>query len=292
MQSYTFPLHDSFLNYSPLIQIHRWFQFYEHSNTNINNQLALLTENIHIKSRFDESKGHEGYKERVAKLAPHWINAHHIQELELTQIDYKTIALKLNIIYQNIGYLPNEQLSNTALRYTTSMTIENTQQLPRFTEILIEASTIDIPSEYEQFISSYSEHRIRTLVYNFCNLFDSRLANAEGFKDIFASEIDIQLPAHRCTNFEEFDKWFQERPAQMIKSKHILDSLNINAITPNSYQVTLEFSWTGASKHHPETPLATRTLHQWIVIDNPLEPFARIQTMSVQTLPCSIAAIA
>jgi hypothetical protein len=256
------------------------------------NQLALLAENIHVKSRFDESKGHEAYKERVSKISPDWINAHHIQQIELIPIDYKTIGLNLDIVYQNIGYLPNEQLTNTALHYKTLMTIENAQQLPRFTEILIEESTIDIPSEYEQFISSYSEHRLRSLIYYFCTLFHSKRPNAEGFKDIFASEIEIELPAKKCTNFEDFDQWFQERPAQMIKSKHILDSLNINPITPNSYQVTFEFSWTGASQHHPETPLATRTLHQWVVIDNPQEPFARIQTMSVQTLPCKIAAIA
>ncbi|RUR12207.1 hypothetical protein [Legionella sp. km772] len=292
MHPYTFPLHDSLLNYAPLIQIHRWFQFYEHPNTNLSNQLALFSENIHIKSRFDESRGYEAYKERVSKISPQWINAHHIQQVELKQIDYRTIELNLDIIYQNIGYLPNEQLTNTPLHYRTKLAVENMQQLPRFTEIIIEESQLDIPSGYEQFISSYPEHRIRTLIYYFCTLFDSKLPSAEGFKDIFSSEIDISLPTAQCTNFEDFTTWFQERPAQMLQSKHVLDSLNINAIAPNSYQVSFEFSWSGASKIHPETPLAARTLHQWIVIDNPSEAFARIQTMSVQTLPCKIAAIA
>ena len=188
--------------------------------------------------------------------------------------------------------MPNNELTNKALRYKTILAIENTQQLPRFTEIVIDDSEISIPQMYEQFISSYPEHRIKNLVYYFCNLFDSKLPSAEGFKDIFTNDIDIELPGRKCSSFEDFNNWFRERPAQMIKSKHILDSLSINSIMSNTYQVTLEFSWSGVSQHHPETPLATRTLHQWTVIDNSSESFARIQALSVQSLPCQIAAIA
>lgn len=292
MHPYTLPLHESLLNYQVLTQIHRWFEFYEHNSKNLNNQIALLTENIHIRSQFEENTGLEAYKARVNKIAPHWLNAHHIQLMELTSLDYKTLSLNLKILYQNIGYLPNEQLTNTPLQYKILMNVDNAHSLPRFAEILIEDWETTVAPEYDTFIPTYAQHRIQSLAYYFSSLLDSKLPNAQNFKDILATEIDLQFPTHHCSNYQEFEHWFAEKPARMTKSKHIIDALTMNTIAPNTYQVTIEFSWTGASQNNPEQPLTTRSLHQWMVIDNPEEPFARIQTMSVQALPCAIVAIA
>jgi hypothetical protein len=283
MRAYTISPQQLPLAYRVLAQVHRWYQFYERAVNQVDNQLDLLSEQIHVKSASEESTGHQAYRERVTKLTPHWQNAHHIQQFTLQERN-QILLLDLNIIYQNIGYLADGKLMNAAVNYQMQLTQNNSLFLPKFVDIQLQARDSAIPAVYAEFIDAYPQNRICSLIYYFAALMDSHLPDATPFQEIFSSTVDIQLSSAHCRNFEEFNSWYQSKPAQMLKSQHVLENLAIEALDHNSYQATFEFAWTGIHKNKPGVTIQARTRHQWRVLDNPQDRFAQIQTIAVTAL--------
>jgi hypothetical protein len=61
-----------YIRHAAMAQLHRWYQIYENSETDISNQLDILSPDIKLKSGLGEARGHDAYKERVNQLPKTW----------------------------------------------------------------------------------------------------------------------------------------------------------------------------------------------------------------------------
>jgi len=265
-----------------MTQVHRWYQFYERADQIVENQLDLLTDDIYVKSSLDESRGRDAYRTRLSKIPAGWKNAHHIQHVEVKQTD-NIILLMMEIIYQNIGYLPERKMMNTPLRYHAKLGNYHSL-LPKFFDVQIEQMDIEISHLYSEFRDAYALNRMKSLIHYWLTLFETPLSDATLFKEIFYKEINLHLSSARCANYDEFNSWFTKNTMPVLKSSHTINFFKVNEIDKNLYQLNMELEWSGFAKNNPDQELEARTSHEWIVISNPLERFPRIKSIKVNSL--------
>lgn len=277
------------IEHAVLTQAHRWYQFYERNDRYIENQLDILTDQVFIKSVFDEGRDKAAYLERAANL-PNWQNSHQIQSVAVERINKNTLALNMNILYQNVGYLPDNTLSNTHLNYSAKLQ-EGLDRLPKFSEIIISTNTTSPIKTYSSFQDRYPENRAKSLAHYWLFLIETRPKNIAYFKELFTDKLDLSLSSRHIHNSESFEKWIRETDSQVLHSGHTIARFDLTTVNSHEYEIEMEFEWRGYLQEQPDVEFEARTLHHWIIINNPSERFARIKSMNSRLIknfqPCA-----
>ena len=256
-------------------QYFRWYQLYERdlSDVRISNQLSILDKDVEVETVAGKMKGRDGYPKRV-KAYKGWQNAHHVQNVTVKEVE-SGIALEADIIYQCI--LPDGSKKNFALHYNTHLE-KTAGLLPLFTKIKI---TPKKELDSKNFEDAYPDNRMKSLMHYWLLCMEQLDGNVEPFKELLADKFELNFSTNsQMTSIAELEKWLNGMPMQLQSSQHFPQNLSIKQLEDNKYKVNVEFAWFGVMKNG--TKLKATTGHEWIVVDDVNEAFARIQKVTVK----------
>lgn len=266
-----------YLRHAALAQLHRWYQLYENNETELANQLDILSEGIKIKSGLGEGKGHEIYKERISQLPKTWQNAHFVRNPKFN-ISNEGTELELDVTYINKGMKEDGSVRRAELHYTTKLEPTDTV-LPRFSSIEISQLSED---SADAFNSAYPENRSLSLVHYYLALVEDPSRNPEPFREVFADDFSLNFTSDAITNFEGFKAWLAGPGSQVSASTHELSNVSVKDLGNNQYSLEVDFDWQGILPTGAQ--MAAKTHHNWLITDNPKERFARIKKVEVEVL--------
>ncbi len=225
--------------YGALTQYFRWYQVYECEFTpnTIANQLDILSDDIEITSQAGTIKGKKNYPDRL-KLFKGWQNAHHVNNYEIKMIEENLINLQANITYQNIR--PDTSRHSYNIFYDTIL-IPQKNNLPLFQSVKITATGIINEFNFQE---SYSENRVKSLIYYYLFLYHQGIQDKNTHNEIFCESLNN----HQLTNFEPEN-------IQIIPDKNSIIG-NFNDKISNK-------------------------IHEWRVINDKNQRFAQIKNISI-----------
>jgi hypothetical protein len=268
-----------------MAQLYRWYQYYENNNIPISNQLDIFDEGIIITNPTGSAEGKDKYTIRIEDLPKTWKNSHQIQKSALKRINSNTLELSVEIIYQNIGMQENNKISAYKINYTTLLK-EGKTSLPKFSKITLMPSQEKLEDiYYNNFKDIYVENRVKSLVHYWLYLIEFNKKDSTYFKEILVKNgLDINFTTTKIKDFKGFEQWYNQTAQKVLSSSHVIDTFKITSVKGNEYSVEMEFDWVGYTQDNPKVLLEARTLHKWVVVDDPKERFARVKAVEVSML--------
>ena len=274
----TTEIKNGYKQHAALAQLHRWYLLYEEPKYGIANALDILDKDIRVKSGLGEAKGHEQYAARVKQLPTTWKNAHDVKSTNVTINDDGSMLLTTDITYLNQGLLNDDAVRSAKLSYTMSLTSSDSV-LPKFTDIEIEQNS---EGTAEAFVPRYAQNRLRSVVHYWLALIEDPSRNAEPVKEILAENFSLNFSSGAITDFEGFSKWLAGPGSQISASTHKVSNFSFKPLGDDRYEVEMDFDWNGILPNGKE--MTAKTHHNWTVVDDRTERFARIQKVDVKVL--------
>ena len=268
-------VYEGFIRHAAMAQLHRWVQFYEHSEAKLENQLDILDEAVFVKSDLGEATGHEAYAERLKALPGTWLNAHFVSNPNFVLIEDGTVQLSADVRYVNKGMLADGAVRGAELSYTMELSPTN-DVLPKFTRIEIaQVSNCTLGT----FSSAYEANRLASLLHYWLALIEDPRRNPEPVREILAEGFSLNFSSGGITEFDEFKEWLEGPGSQIPASTYTLSDLVHEDYGNQTYSLSAVLDWRGILPDGRE--VGSKTRHDWIVEDDPSERFARIKTMDV-----------
>lgn len=264
--------------HAALAQYYRWYQLYENDESVIANALDILDSDITVKSSLGEAKGHDAYAKRVSGLPKAWDNSHRVQNVNVTPNADGTTDLVANINYHNKGMMPDGTIRSANLTYRTKLK-QGEALLPKFTAIEIAQNS---DGKVDSFVSSYSENRVRSLLHYWLALIETPKRDVEPFREIFADGFRLNFSTGVIDDFDKFKAWYAGPASAVAASSHAVTSFTVSDLGQNMFGVKVETDWNGILPNGTE--MLGRTRLNWVVIDNPVDRFAKIKTVNVEML--------
>lgn len=267
------------LSHAAKAQYYRWYLFYERDFENqqrLDNQMEILSEDVKMKSAAGEMQGRDQYPARL-KVFKGWKNAHHVQTVNVNSNENGVIDLHAEITYQNVK--PDGSNDSYKLKYDTQLAELNSTGLPVFKQITITPIGV---VENPTFEDAYPKNRVLSLIHYWLYNMEQLDGNVEPFKELLADNFKLNFSTSNTSisSIAELGKWLNDVPKkQLTLSSHVVKNLKVKEVSSNQYEISVEFVWRGISKDNKA--LMATTLHQWQVVDNPNDRFAKIKEMKV-----------
>lgn len=134
----------------------------------------------------------------------------------------------------------------------------------------------------EDIQNNYMRTRLLTVVHRWLELVENPNRTAEPFKEIVADEIYFDFSSGAIETFEDLTAWINGPASSVAHSKHDLSDFSFEAIGDNQYELNVTMDWHGLLPDGQR--MNAKTQHNWTVVDNPSEIFARIKTINVEVL--------
>jgi hypothetical protein len=134
----------------------------------------------------------------------------------------------------------------------------------------------------EDIKNSHMRTRLLTLVHRWLELVENPERTPEPFQEIIAEDILFNFSSGAIENFEDLSAWINGPASSVAYSKHELSEFRFEKISEAEYTLWVTMDWNGLlpnGKH-----MTAKTLHNWTVVDNPSDRFARIKTIKVEVL--------
>lgn len=174
--------------------------------------------------------------------------------------------------------IPDNAVRQADLTYTVEFT-PGEAGLPLLSNVLIEQNG---EPEAGEFVDAYAENRMRSLVHYWLALIEDPSRNAEPVREILVDDMSLNFSSGTITDFEGFEAWLAGPGSQVAASTHVISNLSAEETGENTYAVTVDFDWSGIL---PDAAvMVAKTRHNWTVVNDPTERFARIQTIDVEVL--------
>ena len=256
-------------------QYYRWYQLYERpmNKQRVDNQMELLADNVTIKSAAGIMNGEANYPERL-EVYKGWKNAHHVQQVSFIKNEGKN-KLKADIKYQNIQ--PDGKKASYTIDY--EMEFEDfSNELPLLTEVVITPTG----ESDEEFEDAYPKNRVNSLMYFWLANMEQLNGNVTPFKEMLTDDFELNFSTGTINTLQELETWLNDAPKQLNQSSHHPENLSIKVIDDTTYQVSVSFDWYGIAKNGKR--MKAKTHHEWIVIDDTNDRFARIKSANVKQI--------
>ncbi|MEM8657572.1 MAG: hypothetical protein AAGF22_05700, partial [Pseudomonadota bacterium] len=271
-------IRQGFQEHAAHAQFYRWYQFYERPAGGIDNALDILAEDVTVTSGLGTAKGHAEYAERVMQLPDTWRNAHHVRATEITHGAGGAMTLTAQITYQNLGMLPEGAVRAADLSYTVAL-VPGETVLPMLSNVRIEQEGEPAAGA---FVDAYADNRMRSLVHYWLALIEDPSRDPEPVREILAEDMSLNFSSGVITDFAGFEAWLAGPASQVAASTHVIRNFSAEETSEDTYAVTVDFDWSGILPG--ATVLVAKTRHNWTVVNDPAERFARIQTIDVEVL--------
>lgn len=262
--------------HAALTQYYRWYQLYEGelSDVRINNQMGILSDDVLIKSAAGEMKGSANYPARLAAYKG-WKNAHHVQNVKVSETEDGKLNLEADIIYQNIQ--PNGKESIYSLHYSTFLKISEGEILPLFTELNLVPTGKSEPTPFKD---AYANNRVMSLLHYWLLNMEQLDGNVKPFEELLAPDFILDFStAGRLESTEKLATWLQTVPTQLKLSSHYPQNFIVKSAGKNLYEMEVDLVWRGVTKD--DKAVKATTHHKWMIVDDPNERFAKIKTAKV-----------
>lgn len=148
-------------------------------------------------------------------------------------------------------------------------------------------ASVHVEERTQLMLASAAEHRLRSLAHHWLYLIDRNTGDAAPFDELLADPFELDWAPTVIRTREEFSAWYRALSRRMLMSSHTLAGLECVAMGADRYQARLELHWSGATRLQPEEALEARTLHEWTVMDDHTERFARIERATIRLLATS-----
>ncbi len=262
-------------------QYYLWYQLYERpmNEQRIANQMDLFIDDVIIESATGILRGKENYPERLS-VYKGWKNAHHVQNISLVTNKEGKSQIMADIRYQNIQ--PDGKKASYTLDYV--MEFEDfSNKLPKLTKVIIKPTG----ETEDTFEDAYPNNRINSLMHYWLSNMEQLDGNVKPFEELLTDEFELNFSTAPIKSIEELENWLNGTPKQLIQSSHHPENLIVKTINDTTFEVSVVFDWYGIAKNGQK--MKAKTLHNWVVIDNPNERFARIRKVDVKQIePLSI----
>lgn len=262
-------------------QYYLWYQLYERpmNEQRITNQMDLFIDDVIIESATGILRGKENYPERLG-VYKGWKNAHHVQNISLVTNKEGKSQIMADIRYQNIQ--PDGKKASYTLDYV--MEFEDfSNKLPKLTKVIIKPTG----ETEDTFEDAYPNNRINSLMHYWLSNMEQLDGNVKPFEELLTDEFELNFSTAPIKSIEELENWLNGTPKQLIQSSHHPENLIVKTINDTTFEVSVVFDWYGIAKNGQK--MKAKTLHNWVVIDNPNERFARIRKVDVKQIePLSI----
>lgn len=269
------PFQVSIIKHQVLTQYFRWFQVYERpvNERRYLNQLEILSDEVIIESAAGTSSGKTQLKERLDKFEG-WLNAHHVNKTVIEVLDDGTFSLEADILYQNIR--PDKSRFSYTIHY--SAVLNNMEkELPVFKSLKIKPTGEGDATVFED---TYNENRAKAFMHYWCYCLESSHCDSIKFKELLAEDFILELSEGRVAhNFDEFDTWLASTRNKIIQSAHDPKNFTVTVNKDNSISVKVDFDWQGMNNNNEAMHAETR--HEWLLINDMDERFARLKHMKV-----------
>ncbi len=269
-------IREGYVKQAALAQLFRWWQFYEHPESSLANQLDILAEDVHIDSSGNAVNNRAEYQ-AYAESLPQMRNAHWLDAPTLTMdVVADGIVASLDAKYLNIGALPDGALMNATVHYDIELTSVDNSVLPEFTKIIIAAGAGDGSTE---FVDAYATNRVASLVHYYLALLGQPDFALEPFSELFADEFAFEFSGASITTIGGFDEWVQGYRSLLDAAMLSIESFDVVDQGDGAMTATIDFEWDGLMADGSRMEMGTR--HVWHVVDNPAERFARARSIEV-----------
>jgi len=258
-----------------LSQLHRQWTYYENSNIDISVLLDTLADDVTITTPAGKTEGIAAFKKFVTSSTPNYSNGHTIISADVA--DDGSLSMQASANYVAAAEDGNVKVNAQVLNYSANLSFDNSQALPKFSEINI---ALGSTSQAEPLQNAYAANRLRSLIHYYNSLVENPARDAEPFRELFVSEFNIDFgTGEAMQSFEQFEKWIAGPASSVSASTHIIDNFSFEEVGNAQYKVLVDFSWKGILPNG--LGLAGKTNHEWLVVDDSNERFARIKDIKV-----------
>jgi len=271
-------IRNGYRHHAALAQLLRWYLYYEEPNAPIENVLDLLADDVYMKMAAGEGRGKELFVAANAGVPRDWQNAHVIVDDQFEVTDATTSAMTVEIEYSNLGAETDGSLRAARLRYEIGLTAQADSVLPLVSSLtaspIAEGSTTG-------FTAAYADNRCASLLHYWVALIDGPNTSVETLTEILAEDFALDFPSGTIAGIDQLQRWIDEPAAAFEATNHRFENLRVTAIDERSFVVDVDMEWAGIAT---DGTVGARTRHHWNVIDNPLDRFAKIKTMTAEIL--------
>jgi len=257
------------------VQLYRWYTLYERemSKARVANQLDILDENVKITSAAGTMEGRADYPDRL-KVYEGWQNAHHVQNIAVTPGEGGKTTMEADIIYQNIQ--PDGKENAYTVHYVTELAEDGTG-LPKFKSLNLRP-TGELPAR--DFVDAYPTNRLKSLMHAWLLNVEGLDGNVEPFKELLTDDFYLNFSSgDQIDSVEKLEKWLNGAPMTLAVSSHYPINFSVETTGKNTYTMHVDFVWFGLAKDGNTYKAVTS--HDWRVVDDPTERFARIKRADV-----------
>jgi len=271
-------IRNSHRHHAALAQLLRWYLYYEEPDAPIENVLDLLADDVYMKMAAGEGRGKDLFVAANAGVPRDWQNAHVIVDDQFEVTNATTSAMAVEIEYSNLGAEADGSLRAARLRYEIGLTAQADSVLPLVSSLT--ASPIAEGATTE-FTAAYADNRCASLLHYWVALIDGPNTSVEALTEILAEDFELDFPSGSIADIEQLQRWLEGPAAAFEATSHLFENLRVTAIDERSFVIDVDMEWAGIEA---DGIVTARTRHKWNVVDNPLDRFAKIKTVTAEVL--------
>lgn len=271
-------IHHGHTEHLAMAQLYRWFQFYEHPDAELSNQLDILANDVKLKTTLGEGRGHAQQTEWVGTIPAHWKSAHFVESSEFSPRGDGKFVLNLIVRHLNQGILPNNQIRQAHLAYKTELQTDESG-LPKFTSI--DVSQID-ESKTDQFHSAYLDNRFKSLLHYWFAMVTNANIDLSPAHEVLSDDYLLNFSDAGIRSHDALEDWLKASVPKLAPSKVSLDELECETQNDGTLYCIADLTWTDVAGDNGM--LKARTRHKWTIADDPKTRFANLKQIDVDLL--------
>lgn len=219
-----------------LIQIYRWFSFYERNST-LESQLKILSRNLSIDSGLEKVFGIDDYLKKVDLIPENWESVYNILDYEIESRKNGSYIVDTLVEYDNLGVKDNLK---TTFKYVFSLNYKKNGKNKMFMPLIqsVRVSTLGI---HDHILQKYKNKILASLNY-FYLLIDKNDKNLECFKEILSKSFNLDFQGKNIDSFKNLKKYYISNSKEYKNLDHRIEDVEILEIKKNYYKVRLIIS--------------------------------------------------
>ncbi|UUV18186.1 hypothetical protein NRK67_12925 [Fusobacteria bacterium ZRK30] len=219
-----------------LIQIYRWFSFYE-KNSTLESQLKILSRNISIDSGLEKVFGIDDYLKKVDLIPENWESVYNILDYEIESRKNGSYIVDILVEYDNLGVKDDLR---TTFKYIFSLNYEKKGKDKMFMPLIqsVRVSTLGI---HDHILEKCKNKILASLNY-FYLLMDKNDKEVECFKEILSKSFNLDFQGKNIDLFKNLKKYCISNSKEYKSLDHRIEDIEVLEINKFQYKVQLIIS--------------------------------------------------
>lgn len=219
-----------------LIQIYRWFSFYE-KNSTLESQLKILSKNISIDSGLEKVFGIDDYLKKVDLIPQNWKSIYNILDYQIESRKNGSYIIDTLVEYDNLGVKDDLK---TTFKYVFSLNYEKNGKNKMFMPLIqsVRVSTLGVHDN----ILEENKNKILASLNYFYLLIDKNDKEVECFKEILSGGFNLDFQGKNIDSFKNLKKYYISNSKEYKNLDHKIEDVEMLEIKKFEYKVQLIMS--------------------------------------------------